>query len=495
MGKHLKWLDENILKILLGLFIIFIPLYPKFPIRLVDYTNIGFRADDLLYLVFFIVFMLQWARRKVKINRTFLLLFVLYWGAVFLSFFWGFFIQKSVPHWTVGFLHAARRFEYMSVFLFASAIITSRTLLYKYLKLIFAVVLLVMVYGLGQKLMGFPAVQTMNPEFAKGHLLQLTPEARISSTFAGHYDLAAYLVFLIPIILSFFFYQQNYLYLGLFVGALYTLLLTASRISYGSYIVSTFTFLLFNRKFKYFAVILILTGVLTYFSSDLTTRLSKTVQVRQLYVNEQTGQVIVPQKITSKELPAGTFYIETGKLKESTSSSEKQMKAQVLQQIRDDAKKSNVKLTASQEAALLASKSAQLKPVQTYVSDISFSTRLQIEWPRAIEAFLSNPILGKGPSSITEATDNDYLRWLGEFGLLATGIFFYIFFMIVKIIWTKSAKLKKERIVYLGFLFGFAGLLMNAAYIDVFEASKVAYYFWLIAGMFIGSLTMKSEDK
>lgn len=495
MGKHLKWLDDNILKLFLGLFIIVIPLYPKFPIRLVDYTNIGFRADDLLYLAFFIVFMLQWARRKITVNRTFLLLFMLYWSAVFLSFFWGYFIQKSVPYWTVGFLHAARRFEYMSVFLFASSIITSRALLYKYLKLIFAVALIVMIYGLGQKLMGFPAVQTMNPEFAKGHLLKLTPEARISSTFAGHYDLAAYLVFLIPIILGFFFYQQNYLYLALFVGSLYTLLLTASRISFGSYIVSTFGFLLLNRKFKYLVIILLVTGGLTYLSSDLTTRLSKTVQIKQLYVNEQTGQVIVPQKITSKELPAGTFYIKTGNEKVSSPSSEKLVQQQVLAQVREEAKKSNKKLTASEEAALVASKSAQLKPVQTYVSDISASTRFQIEWPRAIEAFKSNPILGKGPSSITEATDNDYLRWLGEFGLLATGIFFAIFFMIAKTIWTKSAKLKKERIIYLGFLFGFAGLLMNAAYIDVFEASKVAYYFWLVAGMFIGSLAMKSDEK
>ncbi len=85
----------------------------------------------------------------------------------------------------------------------------------------------------------------MNPEYAKGYLLYLTPEARISSTFAGHYDLAAYLVFIIPLIWGFYFARQNLSYLFLFILSLFTLILTASRISYGAYIISTFPFLYF----------------------------------------------------------------------------------------------------------------------------------------------------------------------------------------------------------------------------------------------------------
>jgi hypothetical protein len=30
--------------------------------------------------------------------------------------------------------------------------------------------------------------------------------------------------------------------------------------------------------------------------------------------------------------------------------------------------------------------------------------------------------------------------------------------------------------------------MMNASYIDVFEASKVAYNFWLIVGIFMGAI-------
>ena len=138
---------------------------------------------------------------------------------------------------------------------------------------------------------------------------------------------------------------------------------------------------------------------------------------------------------------------------------------------------------------MAASISAALKPINTVVTDISFATRLQIEWPRAIQAFLTNPIFGTGPASITEATDNDYLRWLGEFGLFGTISFILILGYIIKLIVNYIRKTKDQnKILYLGFLFGFVALLLNATYIDVFEASKIAFIFWSLTGIFIGPL-------
>ena len=40
----------------------------------------------------------------------------------------------------------------------------------------------------------------MNEEFAKGIPIKLSQLSRVPSTFAGHYDLAAYLVLMIPIL-------------------------------------------------------------------------------------------------------------------------------------------------------------------------------------------------------------------------------------------------------------------------------------------------------
>jgi hypothetical protein len=47
---------------------------------------------------------------------------------------------------------------------------------------------------------------------------------------------------------------------------------------------------------------------------------------------------------------------------------------------------------------------------------------------------------------------------------------------------------KKYQFLFYGCLFGIGALLINASYIDVFEASKVAYTFWMIMGIYVGVL-------
>ena len=150
--------------------------------------------------------------------------------------------------------------------------------------------------------------------------------------------------------------------------------------------------------------------------------------------------------------------------------------------------------TVVEEKKYMASLSANLRPVNTVVSDISLATRLQVEWPRAIDAFKKNPLLGTGPSSLTEATDGDYFRWLGELGLLGTITFLNILFLILKTIWVGVKKLPfSEKLIGYGFIFGFFALFINASYIDAFEASKVAYTFWTLAGLYIGYYGLKYE--
>ncbi len=490
----LKWLDGHILHVLVSIFIFLIPLYPKLPIRMVNYTYIAVRLEDLYMALLLIVFTVQLLRKKVELNKKFFVLFLLYWGAVFLSALNGIYVSRDIVISHLGFLHAARRVEYMSIFLIVLAVVKIKKQFFHFLSLFFVSLLLVNIYGLGQKFLGWPAVQTMNPEYAKGYLLFLTPEARISSTFAGHYDLAAYLVFLLPIVLGYHFIKNKFYYFLLSIFSILTLIFTASRISFGAYIISTFPLLLFLKKPKHLIIIFLVTIVLTLTSQNLTSRFSRTFQVKQIFVNQNTGQVVIPQKISSKEVPAGSFYFN---LKTTPSPRNANQTAllneRLLDQIRTEARGSGRKLTLEEEQMLIASMTANLKPINTVVSDISFATRLQVEWPRAISAFLKNPLLGTGPSSITEATDNDYLRSLGEIGLLGSGLFVLIFIMIIKTIFTGINTLsEKEKPLYFGFLFGLFGLAFNAGYIDVFEASKVAFQFWFVAGLFVGSLYEKT---
>lgn len=482
--NSLRWLDNNVLKILLVIFIVFIPLYPKLPMIDIEYTYIYIRFEDFFVSLLCFVYFIQLLRKKVVITNKMWIPIALFWIAVMVSFLYGHKILRTIEVGYIGFLHAARRIEYMLIFIIAVSLIKSKKDFLFYFRFILITLFVVAVYGIGQKLFGWPAVQTMNPEYARGYILYLTPEARISSTFAGHYDLASYTVFLIPIVISFYLLKNKLSYFFLFVLSLIVVVFTASRVSYIAYIASIFPFLIFKKKPKLLLVVLVLTVIFTLASNNLTSRLKRTFQVKRILVNEKTGEIYIPQTITSKELPAGSFYVKT---KNQTGDDFNAYKESVIKEKEKELKKKGITLTNKERTDLIASLSSQLKPINTVLSDISVATRLQVEWPRAIKAFLFSPLLGTGPSSLTEATDNDYLRWLGEFGLLGTTIFIFILVSIGLTILKKARENDKYWSSLLwGYLFGLGALMINASYIDVFEASKVAFVFWLTTGIFVG---------
>src|SRR3989338_8815229 len=206
MRKLLNWLDNNLIKLLCIGYIFVIPLYPKLPVKMINYTYIAVRVEDFYVAALALIFFIQLLRKKITLQKKFLIPFLIFWVAVFTSFVWGFFVQKTILFKHLGLFHSLRRVEYMSMFfIFASSIRSKKDFLF-YLRTVIFALFTVGVYGIGQKFLGWPAVQTMNPEYAKGYILILDANARISSTFGGHYDLAAYLVFVLPLVLSCFFY-------------------------------------------------------------------------------------------------------------------------------------------------------------------------------------------------------------------------------------------------------------------------------------------------
>ena len=134
------------------------------------------------------------------------------------------------------------------------------------------------------------------------------------------------------------------------------------------------------------------------------------------------------------------------------------------------------------------------KVLATTTEDRSTSIRLNIEWPRAIRAFEKNPLLGTGYSSISLATDNDYLRSLGEVGLVGTLAFLLIFLRMYRGFGNflhKAQELNADKAFVCGFLGAFVGFLFNATFIDVFEASKAAIIFWTLAGIAVGIIKFR----
>lgn len=478
------------MRILLVFFIFFIPLYPKFPAKCIEYTYICIRFDDFFIVFLCLIFFIQLIRKKIKLNTLFLKPILLFWIAIFFSLIWGIYVAKNLHYHQVAFLHTMRRIEYMLVLFIAASSIKSVRDFKILLSSLLASLFFVDIYGLGQRFLGFPAVQTMNPAFSRGMLLFLTEEARLSSTFAGHYDLAAYLVFLIPVVWGSYFAHaktgmQKVFTFSLALLSTFILSLTASRTSVIAYIISTPLIFIWLKKYRYAILVIIFSLILASFSRDLTKRFANTFQIKQFLVNEKTGEVYVSQHITSKDLPAGSAFVQLdNKVKESAQT--KLIREGILRE---------ATLSGKFSKSSAASHSANFVTVSGVAPDISFATRLQVEWPRAIAAFAKNPILGTGPSSITESTDNDYLRWLGEFGLFGFLTFIYILFSISRFIYYKTKDINQEmQPIIKSVLVGVFGLLINALYIDVFEASKVAYVFWFTFGIYIGFLSLKSRQ-
>jgi O-antigen ligase len=94
--------------------------------------------------------------------------------------------------------------------------------------------------------------------------------------------------------------------------------------------------------------------------------------------------------------------------------------------------------------------------------------------------------LGTGYSSIGLATDSDFLRMLGETGILGFLAFWLIFARIGKLFVKSIPVLKNmtglEQCFIVGMLGAIIGTFISSTFIDLFEASKFATIFWFMTG-------------
>ena len=131
-----------------------------------------------------------------------------------------------------------------------------------------------------------------------------------------------------------------------------------------------------------------------------------------------------------------------------------------------------------------------LRPIQ---QDRSASIRFDVEWPRAIRSFYKNPFLGTGYSSLGLATDNDYLRALGETGVLGLVSFVSILIGLGKALFVsfKKALGKTDKILTISSMGVFTSMVIVAIFIDTFAASKIAILFWSITGLALSTNSKK----
>lgn len=555
--KLWNWFDNNFLLLATAFLIIFIPLYPKIPLgEIIPGYIVRVRLEDFFILFVFAWWSLQVLRKKVH-WRTPLTLFIgAYLVTGLLSNVLGVVLTQTIPaevlHFGKSMLHWMRHIQYFSLFFIAySAVKTRRDALVLF-GAMGITLLAVVFYGYGQKFWYWPVYSTMNREFSKGVRLYLGPFARVQSTFAGHYDLGAYLAFILPIALSFFFvlgkkYAEAerwlrgrwrvilYVLTGIaWFAGLWLLVMSGARSSFGGFAIGIGFVVLFfalQRKSWWFFfsrgfVVYLVSGIMLLAVGDLSSRFIQLVdrekypQVHEAYdtftkFKEDPSSVIAMDlEFLKKKEPSGppagaksTDELEKELNEQGMTVSDTQPTTERPQDVYDDVPEKEYELDdpAATLAGELVQKGDKLVKERVYSecsinNSLSLCIRLETLWPQAMQGFYNNPVVGSGYATLTkttveqfteaESTDNNYLRTLGENGAL--GFFFY-YGALGLVLWYAYRAFRQSAdplhsAVAIGLFSGLIALMINGTYIDVFVASKVAYTLWLVVGVSLALL-------
>ena len=577
----LSWFDENIMFVLTGFLICFIPLYPKIPLwSPIEQYIVRVRLEDLVIFLSIIIYGIQIFRKKVRWYSA------MFWGILayeivaVISMLTAFYIIKTVPlqplHIGKTILHFCRYIEYFSLFFITFGSIKNRQQVKNLLGIFVLTVIAISIYGYGQKYLYWPVYSTMNREFSKGMVLYLTQYARVQSTFGGHYDMGAYLVVALPLILALALqikspWKKRGLFLSFWLGT-WLLTTSASRMPFVSYVAGVGLVILLNsllqnswgEKIKYalskgLSIGLILIVVFYYFGGDLGERLGYLInansQLSSVLNNlNQARKVVLPDAIIAKlpltpsqlqaMLPKKTnppsqgvstddlaaqlaaAQEEVEETKEVASSKDQPPTAliqpsptpkivvppifkgktsttpiDVVEEIPEIVEVATISATGQTETVKV--KKRRVYSECALKNELSLCIRLETLWPRAIEGFLASPIVGTGYATLTkesvdvfteaDSTDNNFLRTLGETGIL--GFISFYGCVVIVLVYAVKNMTQHNRLVSalsIGMFGGSIGLLLNAAYIDVFASSKVAETYWALSGLLIGYLTLKT---
>ena len=543
--NFLKKIKDFILPSLVLFLLAFIPLYPKLPLVDIQNTWVYIRVEDFIVFIVLAFWFYLLLKKQVTLKTPLTIPIFVFWLVGAIATIHGVIIifptiASVFPN--VALLSYIRHIEYLSVFFLAYSSVRNKGYTIAVIWVLISTFLLVIVYGFGQKYLSFPAYLTMNEEYAKGIPIIISPLNRISSTFAGHYDLAAYLVLVIPIVVSLIFGFKNLL-IKIFLGitsilGFALLFMTVSRVSFFVLFIALFFVLFFHKRKAFFIVapIILLGGVVFLFSQQsLLARFGSTVKETDVLVNSVTGEAIghvtfqprsylfdkvilenneaselkpitplereraikegVPTHLIPLRLPKEAAIVQA----EITSTGETlpQGTGYINLSLSPVSKRLNSFFFEYPPKGSTKSASVKLVPGDYLVKrasayDLSCTTRFQGEWPNALRAFGRNIFFGSGYGSVSLAVDNNYYRMLGETGLLGTGSFIAI--LLVLGIYIKkflpSVESNVVKSFVLGFTAGVIGLSLNAILIDVFEASKIAFQLWILVGIIAGTLAL-----
>ncbi len=554
--KALQWIDDNILLILAGFLLAFIPLYPKIPLfSPIEEYIVRVRLEDLFVFAAVLVWGVQLFRKKIQWYTPIAWWMVAYIVVGALSIVSGMFLIQWIPLETIhigkSLLHWFRYIQYFTLFFIVYSAVESRRHVYILLSVILLTLIAIVIYAFGQRYYYWPVYTTMNREFSKGVRLYLTENARVNATFAGHYDLAAYIVLTSPIILSWYYLTKRWwlkLVLGsVFIGLTWTLVETVSRSSFGAFMVSIGIVVLgiSLRKRSWLGkigsilgrgmgVLLVIGIVISYSGDNLYDRFEQMLPVgspmHQTYhtLNGQRKTLLNERIPTLLGFEDGFNFGRPEKPENSISTDEATRQVAAKSDAQPSSEKPDRELPGDVHEAIpdqveVTTTNADGTTTTTTVEKervysasawkwgLSLGIRFDTLWPQAIDGLMRNPAVGSGYATlgktdkhtftIAESTDNNFLRTLGETGLLGFITFYGLItasmWYSVRLVLDTDPEDTISTTLGVGFFAGSVGLLINALLIDVYAASKVAFTLWALTGLLMAlyRVVTKREDQ
>lgn len=437
VASFLQWLDENIVLLLAGFLLAFIPLYPKIPLwSPIEQYIVRVRLEDVFVLVTGFVWLVQVIRGKVQWKTPFFWLVLAYAIVGLLSMLSAMFVIKTVPleplHVGKTVLHYFRYLEYFSLLMILFSAIKKKSHVVILIGVFAVTVLAITAYGFGQKYFYFPVYSTMNREFSKGIRLYLTPHARVQSTFAGHYDMAAYLVIALPMLLALGYVAESKKTKALFFSSFWVgswlLIVSASRTSFGAFLLGVAAVVgltalqkpTWGSKISFGLTrgLLMFIGlgiIYASFGGDLNERLGQVIGKNQKWhdtfhtLNKQRKEFIayIQGDFKPAPPPEGAIStdeaIELGVLTPTDERPVPNRPSDVYVEVPD------IKTVSTTSAEGVVTQIQVNNGPRTY-SDcalkhgLSLCIRLDTLWPRAINGFKKNPLLGTGYATLNKET-------------------------------------------------------------------------------------------
>lgn len=535
LTKFFHWLDDHAVLLISTFLLLFIPLYPKIPLfDILPGYIVRVRLEDAFIAMAGAVWLIQLYRKKVTWKSPLFASIGIYATVGFLSLLSGIFLLNTIPlqllHIGKSALHLFRYMEYFFLFVMMYSALKTPKQAKVVLWALALSVAAITFYGIGQRYWYWPVYSTMNREFSKGMRLYLTEHARVQSTFGGHYDLGAFLVVVLPILLAFMYrskkrWEKWALFAAHTLG-LWLLIVSASRAPFAAYgvaagLVIVLTSLAeaswkqklgtFLKRFISFSLVF---GLLFIrFGQDMHERFLHVLegypQAAKVY-----AQIEVQEKRFIQEAQKLFGIIVSGPPKNSIGfdNSESVLTptdelptpdrpTDVYEDIPDLVKVATTSADGTETIVIVEQPRTWSPNALRY--GLSMAIRLDTLWPNAVRGFMRNPLLGSGYATLNkesnaqfleaDSTDNNFLRVLGETGLLG----FISFFGIIALVLRQCAKYVfnangLKAAIAAGLMAGTIGLLINALYIDVYAASKVAFTYWALTGFAFAIFSLRT---